>query len=73
MRDELLGEIISRNPTRARIVIAAWAADYDTGRPPSALGCQTPADIGRSLTTATARPGSREMKAPRGGRLLNPR
>ena len=71
MRDELLNETMFRNLAHARGVIAAWAADYNTERPHSALDCQTPADYARTLTTAITRPGSREMKTPRVGRLLN--
>ena len=56
MRDELLNETMFRNLAHARIVIAAWAADYNTERPHSALDYQTPADYARTLTTAVARP-----------------
>lgn len=70
MRDELLNETMFRNLARARMVIAAWAADYNTERPHSALDYQTPAEDARSLTTAIARLGSREMKSPRVGRFL---
>ena len=73
MRDALLDETMFRNFAHARIVIAAWADDYNTGRPHSALDYQTPVDHTRTLTTAIARHGSREMIAPRAGRLLNPR
>ena len=71
MRDELLNETMFRNLAHARVVIAAWAADYNTERPHSALDYQTPADYARALTTAIARLGSREMITPRVGRLLN--
>ncbi len=70
MRDELLNETMFRNLVHARVVISAWATDYNTERPHSALGYETPADYARTLTTAIARLGSREMKAPRIGRLL---
>ena len=33
MRDELLNETMFRNLAHARVVIAAWAADYYTERP----------------------------------------
>lgn len=36
MRDELLNETMFRQLAHARIVIAAWAADYNTERPHSA-------------------------------------
>lgn len=42
--DELLNETIFRNLAHARVVIATWAADYNTERPHSALGYQTPVD-----------------------------
>lgn len=37
MRDELLNETRFRNLAHARVVIAGWAADYNTERPHSAL------------------------------------
>lgn len=40
----------------ARIVITAWANDYNTERPHSALNDRTPAYYARTLTTAIARP-----------------
>jgi putative transposase len=43
MRDELLNETVFTSMAQARAVIAAWAADYNTTRPHSALGYQTPA------------------------------
>jgi len=43
MRDELLNETIFTSMAQARAVIAAWMADYNTTRPHSALGYQTPA------------------------------
>ena len=43
MRDELLNETLFTSMAQARAVIAAWVADYNTTRPHSALGYQTPA------------------------------
>lgn len=43
MRDELLNETVFTSMAQARAVIAAWGADYNTARPHSALGYQTPA------------------------------
>jgi len=43
MRDELLNETVFTSMAQARAVIAAWSADYNTARPHSALGYQTPA------------------------------
>ena len=65
MRDELLNETIFRSLAHARVVIAAWAADYNTERPHSALGYQTPIDYARSLTTAIARPAARDEGSAR--------
>ena len=65
MRDELLNETMFRNLAHARIVIAAWAADYNTERPHSALNYQTPADYARTLTTAIARPTTRDDNSAR--------
>ena len=60
MRDELLNETMFRNLAHARVVIPAWATDYNTERPHSALNYQTPADYARTLTTAIARPDTRD-------------
>ncbi len=43
MRDELLNETVFTSIAQARAVIAVWVADYNTTRPHSALGYQTPA------------------------------
>ncbi len=65
MRDELLNETMFRNLAHARVVIAAWGADYNTERPHSALDYQTPADYARNLTTAIARPATRDESSAR--------
>ena len=65
MRDELLNETMFHNLANARVVIAAWAADYNTERPHSALDYQTPADYARALTTAVARPSARDESSAR--------
>ena len=65
MRDELLNETMFRNLAHARVVIAAWAADYNTERPHSALDYQTPADYAQTLTTAIARPAARDESSAR--------
>ena len=49
MRDELLNEALFFGLDHARQKIAAWANDYNTGRPHSALGYQTPADFAAKL------------------------
>jgi putative transposase len=65
MRDELLNETMFRNLAHARVVIAAWAVDYNTERPHSALDYQTPAYYARNLTTAIARPATRDESSAR--------
>ena len=65
MRDELLDETMFRNLAHARVVIAARAADDNTERPHSALGCKTPADNAQTLTTAIARPAARDESSAR--------
>ncbi len=59
MRDEYLNETMFRNLAHARDLIAAWVTDYNTERPHSALGYQTPAGFTLHLTTAIARPAAR--------------
>jgi hypothetical protein len=53
MRDELLNETMFRNLAHARVVIRAWATDYNEERPHSALGYQTPKAFAKRLFTAT--------------------
>lgn len=65
MRDELLNETMFRNLAHARVVITAWATDYNTERPHSALDYQTPANYARTLTTAIARPAARDESSAR--------
>lgn len=45
MRDELLNETVFTSIAQARAVISAWKTDYNTTRPHSALGYQTPAPL----------------------------
>jgi len=42
-----------RNLAHARIVIRDWAHDYNTNRPHSALGYETPEAFAKRLITAT--------------------
>mgnify|MGYP006288471147 CR=1 FL=1 len=65
MRDELLNETMFRNLAHARVVITAWADDYNTERPHSALDYQTPVAYARTLTTAIARPAARDESSAR--------
>ena len=53
MRDELLNETMFRNLAHARIVIRNWAHDYNTTRPHSALGYETPEAFAKRLISAT--------------------
>jgi len=50
MRDELLNETLFFNLDAARTIIKAWAEDYNTSRPHSALNYQTPAAYAAKLT-----------------------
>ena len=54
MRDELLNETMFRNLAHTRAVIAAWADDYNTERPHSALDYRIPAEYARTLNHAIA-------------------
>ena len=65
MRDEFLNETLFRNLAHARDLIAAWVTDYNTARPHSALGYQTPAGFALHLTTAIARPAARDESSAR--------
>lgn len=55
MRDELLNESLFLDLDQARQIIAAWVADYNTARPHSSLGYQTPAAYAADLTATGAR------------------
>ena len=50
MRDELLNETLFFSLDHARKTIAEWVEDYNTKRPHSALGYQTPAAFAAKLT-----------------------
>ena len=52
MRDELLNETMFRNLAHARVVIGNWAHDYNTNRPHSALGYQTPEAFAQRMKSA---------------------
>ena len=64
MRDELLNETLFFNLDHARQKLAAWAADYNTHRPHSALGYQTPAAYAAHLN-ATGRPAAQPESSAR--------
>jgi transposase InsO family protein len=65
MRDEFLNETLFRSLAHARDLIAAWVTDYNTERPHSALGYQTPAGFALHPTTAIARPAARDEGSAR--------
>lgn len=65
MRDEFLNETLFRNLAHARDLITAWVTDYNTERPHSALGYQTPAGFALHLTTAIARPAAQYESSTR--------
>jgi transposase InsO family protein len=52
MRDELLNESLFFGLDHARELISAWVADYNTARPHSSLGYQTPTAYAAGLRTA---------------------
>ena len=65
MRDEFLNETLFRNLVHARDRIDAWVIDYNTARPHSSLGYQTPAGFALTLTNAIARPAARDESSAR--------
>ena len=71
MRDELLNESLFFSIDHARSAIAEWREDFNTARPHSSLGYQTPAAFAGTLT-ATAYDASLD-KGFALHRLLNPR
>lgn len=65
MRDELLNETLFLGLDHARLAIAEWAVDYNTERPHSSLGYQTPAMYAASLTASDHRAAQRKSSARR--------
>jgi putative transposase len=51
MRDELLNESLFFGLDHARELIATWVEDYNTARPHSSLGYQTPLAFAEGLRT----------------------
>lgn len=49
MRDELLNETLFHGLDHARAVIREWAEDYNTCRPHSSIGYQTPASYAEAI------------------------
>jgi hypothetical protein len=50
LRDELLNETLFPSLHHARVTLAAWRKDYNTERPHSRLGWQTPAEFAQTFT-----------------------
>jgi putative transposase len=50
LRDELLNETLFSSLNHARATLAAWRKDYNTERPHSRLGWQTPAEFAETFT-----------------------
>ncbi len=50
MRDELLNETLFPSLNHVRVTLAAWRKDYNTERPHSRLGWQTPAEFAQTFT-----------------------
>jgi putative transposase len=50
LRDELLNETLFPSLGHARATLAAWRKDYNTERPHSRLGWQTPAEFAKTFT-----------------------
>jgi putative transposase len=50
LRDELLNETLFPSLHHARVTLAAWRTDYNTERPHSRLGWQTPAAFAQTFT-----------------------
>jgi len=50
LRDELLNETLFPSLSHARATLEAWRKDYNTERPHSRLGWQTPAEFAQTFT-----------------------
>ncbi len=64
MRDELLNESLFFGLDHARAAIADWVADFNTARPHSSLGYQTPAAYAEVLTATGSSAALRNGSAP---------
>jgi len=71
MRDELLNESLFFGLDHARSAIAEWRQDFNTARPHSSLGYQTPAAFAE--TSPQPAPTLRSIGASCLSRLLNSR
>lgn len=61
MRDELLNETLFFGLSHARSAVARWVADYNTARPHSSLGYQTPAAYAAHLTAMGDQPHKHDL------------
>ncbi|NDV89576.1 transposase, partial [Aurantimonas aggregata] len=64
MRDELLNESLFFGLDHARSAIAEWRQDFNTARPHSSLGHQTPAAFAGTLTATGSDASLDEGSAP---------
>ena len=64
MRDELLNESLFFGLDHARSAIADWVEDFNTARPHSSLGYQTPAAYAAVLTATGSSATQIESSAP---------
>lgn len=55
MRNELLNESLFFGLAHARSAISEWVEDYNTARPHSSLGYQTPAALAGIITATVLR------------------
>lgn len=63
MRDELLNETLFLDLDQARQIIGAWVADYNTARPHSSLGYQTPTAYADKLIAPTGTTNAEDLIA----------
>lgn len=64
LRDECLNEHVFASLSEAQRIIEAWRIDYNTGRPHSAIGNQTPAAFAAACVLAMQR--GEALRYPRG-------
>lgn len=73
IQDKFLNDVLFRNLTHARELMAAWGTDYNTGRPHCARGYKTRAGFALHLTKTLLPYLLHAIRVPRAGRLLKPR
>ena len=67
MRDELFNETLFHSLDHARAVIREWPEDYNTCRPHSSIGCQTPVGYAKTIfAMGSGMPDPIANKAPKG-------